>query len=71
MAQQRNYAVGCAAARYFKNNLNHFLFACNYAVDNEVGLAVYVAGVTGAGCQQGTNVNFPGLCKFAETNFIV
>ncbi|KAL7729036.1 hypothetical protein ACLKA6_019869 [Drosophila palustris] len=71
MAQQRNYAVGCAAARYFKDGLNHFLLACNYAVDNTAGSPVYVTGVTGAGCQLGTNINFPGLCKFDETNFNV
>ncbi|KAH8359090.1 hypothetical protein KR093_004242, partial [Drosophila rubida] len=71
MAQQRNYAVGCAAARYVRNSLNHFLLACNYAVDNEAGRPVYVAGITGAGCQLGTNVNYLGLCKFAETNYDV
>ncbi|KAH8307623.1 hypothetical protein KR044_005700 [Drosophila immigrans] len=71
MAQQRNYAVGCAAARYVRNSMNHFLLACNYAVDNTPGRAVYVTGVTGAGCQLGTNVNQPGLCKLAETDFDV
>ncbi|XP_064544954.1 antigen 5 like allergen Cul n 1-like [Drosophila montana] len=66
MAQQRNIALGCAAARFFKNGLNQFLLACNYAVDNVAGQPVYVSGPVGAGCQTGMNVNYPGLCKFAE-----
>ncbi|KAL7743289.1 hypothetical protein ACLKA6_012458 [Drosophila palustris] len=63
MAQQPNYALGCAAARYG----NTFLLACNYATTNIIGRAVYVRGPTAAGCNTGVNVNYPGLCNVAET----
>ncbi|XP_017873448.1 PREDICTED: venom allergen 5-like [Drosophila arizonae] len=66
MAQERNLAVGCAASRFVKNNQNHFLVACNYAVKNTVGSPVYVTGPAGSGCQTGVNIDYPGLCKFAE-----
>lgn len=66
MAQQQNIALGCAASRFFKNGLNQFLLVCNYAVENVAGQRVYVSGPVGEGCQTGMNVNYPGLCKFAE-----
>ncbi|EDV94838.1 antigen 5 like allergen Cul n 1 [Drosophila grimshawi] len=66
MAQQRNIAVGCAAARFFRNNNNQFLFTCYYAVNNVVGQPVYVTGRVGYGCQTGMNVAYPGLCKIDE-----
>ncbi|EDW15922.1 antigen 5 like allergen Cul n 1 [Drosophila mojavensis] len=66
MAQERNLAVGCAASRFVKNNRNHFLVACNYAVKNTVGSPVYVTGPAGSGCQTGVNIDYHGLCKFAE-----
>ncbi|XP_017850489.2 antigen 5 like allergen Cul n 1-like [Drosophila busckii] len=66
MAQQANIAVGCAASRFVTDGLNNFLLACNYAVSNVAGQRVYAAGVVGSQCQLGTNVNFDGLCKFAE-----
>lgn len=66
MAQQANTAVGCAVASYVSNSLNNFLLACNYATTNIVGEPVYRRGITAAGCNTGTNVNYNGLCKVAE-----
>lgn len=66
MAQQANTAVGCAVASYVSNSLNNFLLACNYATTNIVGEPVYRRGITAAGCNTGTNINYSGLCKVAE-----
>ncbi|XP_034486541.1 antigen 5 like allergen Cul n 1-like [Drosophila innubila] len=66
MAQQPNYAVGCAAARYVSNKVRNFLLVCNYATTNIIDRAVYVRGPTAAGCNTGTNVNYPGLCTVNE-----
>ncbi|XP_030377801.1 venom allergen 3-like [Scaptodrosophila lebanonensis] len=66
MAQEKNTHVGCAAARYFRNNMNYWLFACNYATTNYIGLPVYTAGPTASKCTKGRNVNFNALCKVTE-----
>ncbi|XP_030377802.1 venom allergen 5-like [Scaptodrosophila lebanonensis] len=66
MAQEKNTHVGCAAARYIQNNMNYWLFACNYATTNFIGQPVYTAGPSASECTKGTHKNFDALCKVSE-----
>ncbi|KAH8371381.1 hypothetical protein KR093_007121 [Drosophila rubida] len=64
MARENNTFVGCAAIKYTKGVLQHFLFACNYASNAVPETAIY--HIKSRGCQNGYDRYFPALCKAGE-----
>ncbi|KAM8709919.1 hypothetical protein ACLKA7_016684 [Drosophila subpalustris] len=64
MARDNNTYVGCAAMRYTKNFLQHFLLACNYASNVVPEYPIY--RIKSRGCQSGHDKFFPALCKTGE-----
>ncbi|KAH8302512.1 hypothetical protein KR044_007781 [Drosophila immigrans] len=64
MARDNNTFVGCAAIKYTKGVLQHFLLACNYASNPVPEHAIY--RIKSRGCQNGYDRYFPALCKAGE-----
>ncbi|CAO1422826.1 unnamed protein product [Diamesa serratosioi] len=62
----RAYCLGCGISTYKKDGYQTFLLACNYASNNIVNRATYIAGDTASNCEQGSDSTYPGLCKITE-----
>ncbi|XP_062134582.1 antigen 5 like allergen Cul n 1 [Drosophila sulfurigaster albostrigata] len=63
LARDNNTFVGCAAIKYTKGMLQHFLLACNYASNPVPEYAIY--RIKSKGCQKYDRY-FPALCKPGE-----
>ncbi|ALC43803.1 CG6628, partial [Drosophila busckii] len=64
MARDNNTHVGCAAIRFEKLQLQHFLFVCNYASNYVAGQPLYRP--KSVNCQGGYDKQFKELCKPGE-----
>ena len=68
---ERQTQIGCAISTYKSsiNNreFNNYLMTCNYASTNMQTYPTYRSGTeTGSACKEGTDSEFPGLCKITE-----
>ncbi|EDW80073.2 uncharacterized protein Dwil_GK24087 [Drosophila willistoni] len=64
MARDNSTYLGCAATRWLKQNVHHFLFACNYASNFIVDKPIYKLKTIN--CQIGYDKKYQGLCKAGE-----
>ncbi|XP_039960561.1 antigen 5 like allergen Cul n 1-like [Bactrocera tryoni] len=69
MVADRNIRLGCAASTYNVTGQQYkaFLFACNYATTNIIGVPIYKScSVAATNCTTGKNPSYTSLCSVAE-----
>ncbi|XP_011200656.2 antigen 5 like allergen Cul n 1-like [Bactrocera dorsalis] len=69
MMADRNIRVGCAASTYRVSGHRYtvFLFVCNYATTNIIGIPIYEScSVAASNCTTGKNPTYTSLCSVAE-----
>ena len=67
MIQEKSTHVGCAIARYIKENGHtEQLMACNYAYTNVLGRSAYKIGRAASECKTGVNPAYKFLCSPKE-----
>lgn len=67
LVRDQAYAVGCAMARYKKDNWYTTLYACDYTLANIEDYPIYEKSTKAAsGCKSGKNNKYLGLCNVKE-----